>query len=82
MHFARGRIDSNPVVSNSDRHLPVFQIDPRGFDSSSGIWQSLQFITPRHLHEPPPYVPKTYIVPDVPLDKPAAPIVECRGALS
>src|ERR1700723_3326459 len=22
MHFARGRIDSNPVVSNSDRHLP------------------------------------------------------------
>src|SRR5580704_1740046 len=39
-------------------------------------------LAPRHLHEPLPYVPKTSIVSDVPLDKPAAPIVECRGALS
>src|ERR1700727_1380739 len=33
-----------------------------------------------HLHEPLPYLPEIYIVCDVPLDKPAAPIVECRGA--
>jgi len=33
-----------------------------------------------HLHEPLPCVPQTCIVSDVPLDKPAAPIVECRGA--